>query len=208
VSYQDAAYAARYHAFVDRVAQRETEVMGTAGPLALAAANSYFKLLAYKDEYEVARLWTDPNMRAKLDEVFEPGYKVWLSLAPQIAGLAHSNNGRLKKRLWGPWVFVLLRILAAMRRLRGTPLDICGSTVHRRRERALIAEYERTMEQVLGSLTRQIHELAVEIASLPQAIRGYGVVKDRSIEAAKRREIELLARLGNTQGDAARRAAA
>jgi indolepyruvate ferredoxin oxidoreductase len=192
VNYQDAAYAQRLRDLVGRVALREAAVTGRAGGLAAAVANSYFKLLAYKDEYEVARLWTDPASRARLGEMFEPGYRLRLSLAPQLPWIKGAAGGRLKKRLWGPWILSVFRLLAAMRRLRGTPLDFVGYHPHRRRERALIGSYERTIEGVLSKLTSQNHAIAVEIARVPESIRGYGVVKERNMADAARRQAELL----------------
>ena len=166
--------------------------MGSRGPLALAAAQGYFKLLAIKDEYEVARLWTDPAVRARLDALFEPGYRLQLSLAPQLPWQEDKVTGRAPKRLWGPWIFLLFRLLASLRRLRGTPLDICAWHPHRRRERALIDEYESTLRTILPQLTPDTHALAVELAGLPAAIRGYGVVKEQAMtEAAARRETVL-----------------
>jgi indolepyruvate ferredoxin oxidoreductase len=191
VDYQNSAYAERYRVLVRRVAAMEAKVIGDAGPLALAVSHGYFKLLAYKDEYEVARLWTDPRLRARLDAMFEPGYRLRLSLAPQIPWFEDRASGRIKKRLWGPWIFALFRMLAAMRRLRGTPFDICQLHPHRRRERALIGEYEDTVAEILRTLTPENHDNAVEIARLPESIRGYGIVKERSMAAAKQREREL-----------------
>jgi indolepyruvate ferredoxin oxidoreductase len=191
VDYQDSAYAERYRALVRRVAAAETRVMGGSGPLALAVAHGYFKVLAYKDEYEVARLWTDPRLRTRLDSMFEPGYRLRLSLAPQIPWFEDRASGRIAKRLWGPWIFTLFRMLAALRRLRGTPFDICQLHPHRRGERALIGEYEDAVAEILRTLTPESHGNAVEIARLPESIRGYGVVKERSMAVAKQRGREL-----------------
>lgn len=190
--YQDNAYAQRYRDFVATVAEREMAVMGKAGPLALAVAGGYFKLLAYKDEYEVARLWTDPAIRARLDDSFEPGYRLQLSLAPQLPWMEDRASGRITKRLWGPWIFGLFRLLAPLRRLRGTPFDFCSWHPHRSRERALIGEYEHSLRQILVALSPHNHAIAVELAQLPVKIRGFGVVKDKSMaEAAQARETLL-----------------
>lgn len=196
--YQNAAYAERYRRFVETVAATETSAVGRSGSLTESVAKAYFKLLAYKDEYEVARLWTDSAWRRRLDELFEPGYRIHLSLAPQLRILEDKRTGRVAKRLWGTWIFQVMRILAALRVLRGTPLDLWGYHPHRRRERALIAWYEMTVNTVCATLKEENYQLAVEIASIPDAIRGFGPVKERAIDAAEQRERELIARYQGT----------
>ncbi len=203
-AYQNAAYAARYRVVVERVAARETAATGTAGPLALTVARNLHALMAYKDEYEVARLWSDPAWRRQLDDTFEPGYRLRLSLAPQgawfaaaTAPLAKQPVERPVKRLFGRWVFPLLRVLAACRSLRGGPLDLFGHNAHRRRERALIGEYEAALDAVLAGLTPTRLDAALAIACLPEGIRGYGV-KEQRIADARQRQRELLAAYGQS----------
>jgi indolepyruvate ferredoxin oxidoreductase len=191
-AYQNAAYARRYRELVERVAARERErAPGRAG-LAEAVARYHFKLLAYKDEYEVARLWTDGSFRRQLEREFESWDRVELHLAPQIANPRDPDTGRARKWILGPWVFRGLGLLAKLKFVRGTPFDPFGWTAHRRRERELIQEYERTVEELLAGLSPETHPIAVEIASLPEQIRGFDLVKDEHLAAVRTRQAELL----------------
>ncbi|MEX0814674.1 MAG: DUF6537 domain-containing protein, partial [Dongiaceae bacterium] len=193
VGYQDAAYAARYRALVERVRRTEAErAPGFAG-LAEAVARSYFKLLAYKDEYEVARLYTDGAFLKQVAEQFEGDYRLEFHLAPPLLAERDPDTGHLKKRGYGPWLLTAFRLLARLKGLRGTAFDIFGYTAERQTERRLIADYERVVEEMLAGLGTDNHGLAVEIAAIPEHIRGFGHVKAASLEAAKRREAELLA---------------
>jgi indolepyruvate ferredoxin oxidoreductase len=191
-AYQDAAYARRYRALVERVAARERERTGEPLALAEAVARYYATLLAYKDEYEVARLWSDGSFRAQLEREFEGARRVRIQLAPQLANPRDPDTGRARKWSLGPWAFAFLGALARLRFLRGTPFDPFGWTAHRRRERALIREYESTLEELLAGLGPDTRELAVAIASIPEAIRGFDLVKEQQLADAKAREAELL----------------
>jgi indolepyruvate ferredoxin oxidoreductase len=193
--YQDAAYAARYRALVERVRKAEAERTGGT-KLAEAVARYYAKLLAYKDEYEVARLYTDGAFTKKIEGMFEGDYKVKFHLAPPLLAKPDPRTGEPKKMQFGPWMMLPFRMLAKLRFLRGTALDVFGRTEERRMERALIAEYEKAVETLLAGLARENHALAVEIASLPETIRGFGHIKAKSVEAARARQAELLARYG------------
>ncbi len=202
--YQDAAYAARYKALVERVRQAEQRIGSS--KLAEAVARYYAKLLAYKDEYEVARLYTDGEFLKEVQATFEGDYRLVFHLAPPLLARPDPRTGEPKKMRFGPWMMTGFRLLARLKGLRGTWADPFGRTAERRAERALIAEYEQTVERLLGSLARGNHALAVEIASLPEEIRGYGHIKEKSIGAARRKQESLLARFGGEA--AARRAAA
>jgi indolepyruvate ferredoxin oxidoreductase len=192
--YQDSAYAVRYRKLVERV--REAEARKTGGSaLAEATARCYFKLLAFKDEYEVARLHSDPAFARRIGAMFEGGYRLKFHLAPPILGRRDPRTGEASKSEFGPWMMVAFRILARLRRLRGTPLDVFGWTAERRTERRLIADYEATVAELIERLDRDNHKLAVEIALIPERIRGYGHVKQRHLAAAKKKEAELLAAL-------------
>ena len=156
-----------------------------------AVARSLFKLMAYKDEYEVARLYTSGEFRRRLEQQFEGDYTLHFHLAPPL--LAKKNTkGELQKREYGPWVFKAFGVLAKLRGLRGTPLDVFGYTAERKMERQLIADYERTVGGLLEKLDGGNVDLAAEIASIPEHIRGFGHVKDAHLHAAKTREAELL----------------
>ncbi|HEU4427532.1 MAG TPA: DUF6537 domain-containing protein, partial [Myxococcota bacterium] len=196
-AYQGAAYAKRYRELVARVAEREQQVVRGHDALARAAARYSFKLLAYKDEYEVARLYSDGSFAAQVAREFEGDYSLSLHLSPQFlpAFLAPRDpeTGRVKKWTIPMWLMrPAFTALAALRFLRGTPFDPFGWTKHRRAERAEIARYERTIGELLDALTRENLPLAVEIASLPEQVRGFDSVKERHLEAARHKETELL----------------
>ena len=196
-AYQDKAYAARYSAFVDKVAKAEKEKAPGRRGLAEAVAKSLYKLMAYKDEYEVGRLYSDGEFLKKLGTQFEGDYKLTFHLAPPLFADRDPATGQLKKREYGAWIMPMFRLLASLKRLRGTRLDLFGYTAERRRERRLIGEYEATVETLLASLDQNNHALAVQIAALPETMRGFGHIKDKNIETAKEREASLLAAYRN-----------
>ncbi len=191
--YQDAAYAEKFRKLVVRVKAAEKDKTGST-KLAEAVARYYAKLLAYKDEYEVARLYSDGAFRKKIEGMFEGDYKLVFHLAPPLLAKPDPRTGEPGKMRFGGWVMGLFSILSRLKALRGTPFDIFGRTEERRMERALIGEYEQTVAALLAGLTRENHALAIEIASLPEAIRGYGHIKAKSIAAARRSQADLLAR--------------
>ncbi len=191
--YQDAAYAARYRTLVEKVRTAEAPLGSTR--LATAVAHNYFKLLAIKDEYEVARLYAETDFRAKLDEVFEGGFTLRFHLAPPVIAKPDPITGRPRKRVFGPWMMTAFRWLAKARRLRGTSWDMFGRSAERRAERQLITDYEDDITAILATLAPSRLEIAVELASLPTRIRGYGPVKLRSIEAARPQRESLRTRL-------------
>jgi indolepyruvate ferredoxin oxidoreductase len=190
--YQDAAYARRYRDFVLSVAEAEKARVRGHGEFADAVARGLFKLMAYKDEYEVARLYTDGNFRAKLDRAFEGDYRLEFHLAPPLIAARDPATGHLAKGSYGPWMLHGFALLKRLKFLRGTKLDPFGRSAERRMERQLIADYERTLAELMAGLTPENHALAVEIARLPEQIRGFGHVKDRNLAAAKAREAALL----------------
>jgi indolepyruvate ferredoxin oxidoreductase len=191
--YQDSAYAKRYTDFVERV--RAAEAAKTPGMTALAeaVARYYFKLLAVKDEYEVARLYAETDFRERVAREFEGDYKLAFHLAPPLVATPDPKTGVIAKRKYGPWMMSAFRVLAKLRRLRGTPLDVFGRTGERRRERALPGEYERLVDEIVAALAPHNHDLAVALASIPESIRGYGHVKERHLADAKAKEERLLA---------------
>lgn len=193
-AYQNKAYADRYVSLVDRVKRAETQATGTT-KLTEAVARYYFKLLAYKDEYEVARLYTETSFLENLKEQFEGNYSLRFHLAPPALSKPGGNNKEPAKKTFGPWMLTAFRVLAKLRFLRGTIFDIFGRTEERRTERALIIEYENTVNALLEKLDRDSLELVTEIASIPEHIRGYGHVKDRHIYIARKEQASLLAQL-------------
>jgi indolepyruvate ferredoxin oxidoreductase len=192
-AYQNRAYADRYKAFVDRVATVEKARAPGRSGLAEAVAKSLYKLMAYKDEYEVARLYTDREFLKKLGQQFEGDFKLSFHLAPPLLAERDLETGHLKKREFGGWMLTAFRILASFKGLRGSKLDIFGYTEERRMERRLIGEYEATIDGVLATLDQNNHALAVQIAAVPEAMRGFGHVKEKNVKAAKEREASLLA---------------
>ncbi|WP_334133709.1 indolepyruvate ferredoxin oxidoreductase family protein [Tepidimonas sp.] len=191
--YQNAAYAERYEARVRRVQQAEAALGGGSTALALAVAENLGALMAYKDEYEVARLYTDGAFLQRLREQFEGDFMLRFHLAPPL--LARRNaRGELIKREFGPWMMPVFRLLARLKGLRGTPFDPFGYTQERRTERALIAEYEAAIEAVLRDLRTERLPLALEIARWPARVRGFGHVKERNLQAARPLWDELLRR--------------
>jgi len=189
--YQNAAYARGYEELVEQVAQAEQAATGTAR-LAEAVARYYFKLLAYKDEYEVARLYTDGEFLAAVNRQFEGDWKLNFHLAPPTFA-KHDAQGHLVKRSYGPWMLKAFGVLARLRFLRGTALDPFGRTAERRAERALIKDYRETLlRSILPKLDRGNLDAAVALANLPEHIRGYGHVKEASMEKAATQRAALL----------------
>jgi indolepyruvate ferredoxin oxidoreductase len=190
--YQDAAYARRYSDFVARV--RTTESSKTPGSTALteAVARSYFKLLAIKDEYEVARLYAETDFTQQVARQFEGDYRLVFHLAPPLT-TSGAESGEPRKKQYGPWMMQAFRVLAKMRRVRGTALDIFGRTAERRMERALIGEYEALVDELLREIAAHNAAIAVQLAALPMTMRGYGHVKERHVAEAKAKQAELLA---------------
>ena len=161
--------------------------------LSEAVARYFFKLLAYKDEYEVARLHSSAAFRNALERAFEGDYKLRVHLRPQLLFPRDPDTGHVKEVSAGSWVFTVFRLLAKLRFLRGTPLDPFGYTAHRRLERQFTHDYEATLAELIDGLTADNHEIAVEIARLPEGIRGYDHVKERHLEGVREKETELLA---------------
>ena len=192
--YQNKAYGERYRAFVERVRQAEQSAAAGSTRLTDAVARYYFKLLAYKDEYEVARLHSDPAFHAKLKSIFEDGFTLEFNLAPPVVSGKDKVTGNRVKRTFGPWMLSFFRLLAKGKALRGTPFDLFGLQHERRLERQLIRDYETDIERLLATLDRRNLDAAVEIASLPDEIRGYGHVKAKAIAEAKQKRPVLLER--------------
>ena len=192
-AYQDKAYADRYKTFIDRVVTVEKSRAPGRSGLAETVAKSLYKLMAYKDEYEVARLYTDGDFLKKLGTQFEGDYKLSFHLAPPLFSDRDPQTGHLKKREYGQWIMPLFRVLAALKKLRGTRLDLFGYTEERKMERRLIGEYEATIDSVLATLDQNNHAMAVQIAAVAETMRGYGHIKEKNVKTAKEREASLLA---------------
>ncbi|MGY3609049.1 MULTISPECIES: indolepyruvate ferredoxin oxidoreductase family protein [unclassified Bradyrhizobium] len=195
-AYQSSRLAKRYRKLVDQVRDAATKG-GHGEALPRAVAINYAKLLAYKDEYEVARLFTDGKFEHQLREQFEGDFKFSFNLAPPILSRGLDAQGRPKKRAFGPSMLSVFRVLAKLRFLRGTPLDLFGYSADRKLERDLIAGYEKDVATVLGLLSPVTVDTAVELLSLPDRIRGYGPVKEKAVQDAKARYAQLAADLAN-----------
>ncbi|MFO1323510.1 MAG: indolepyruvate ferredoxin oxidoreductase family protein [Burkholderiales bacterium] len=192
-AYQDAAYAERYRRTIERVAAADELVAGQSG-LTDAAARSLFKLMAYKDEYEVARLHADPAFMAKLAREFDGDLQLQFHLAPPLFAPRDPATGLPRKRAYGAWMMPVFRTLAKFKSLRGTPLDPFGRTRERQAERQAIVDFERTLERMAAELVATNYALAVEIAALPLTVRGFGHVKDRNRAEFEKKQATLLAR--------------
>ncbi len=195
VAYQDRAYADRYRRLVDRVRAAEGERVGVDAGFELteAVARYFFKLMAYKDEYEVARLHGDPAFVAGIAARFEGDWKLKFHFAPPLLARTDPKTGRPRKLAFGPWMMPALRVLAKLKFLRGTAFDPFGRTEERRAERALVSGYEKLMDEILARLNSGNHAIAVELAGIPEHIRGYGPVKQQHLHDARIRQAQWLA---------------
>ncbi|MGI9400879.1 MAG: indolepyruvate ferredoxin oxidoreductase family protein, partial [Rhizobiaceae bacterium] len=196
--YQDKNYADRYRNLVSKVQSAE-EAVGSGQDLTKTVARNYFKLLAYKDEYEVARLFTNGDFEKRISETFEGDFKLKYHLAPPIIQGEILPNGRPRKKEYGPWMFRAFKLLARMKRLRGTVFDPFGRTVERRTERALISEYETMIYEILPELSKNNHRFAISLANLPTEIRGFGPVKEASITKAAELKSRLMDQFKNSK---------
>jgi indolepyruvate ferredoxin oxidoreductase len=197
LAYQNRAYADEYLAFVARVESAERALDDTALPLTRAVATYLYKLMAYKDEYEVARLYSDPAFLRRLSATFAGDYTLSFHLAPPIFNRSRDPQGRPLKTRFGPWMLPTFKLLARAKFLRGTVLDPFGRLAERREERELIGDYRALIEELLIGLTARNHAIAVECASLPDQVRGYGPVKTESIADYYQRRAGMLHRFHN-----------
>jgi indolepyruvate ferredoxin oxidoreductase len=203
-AYQDVDYAARYSSAVTRI--REAEARAAPGRTALsqAVAVNLFKLMAVKDEYEVARLFADGSFQRQLRRQFSSWGRLDFHLAPPLLARRDPVTGHLRKGSYGPWMMGAFRLLAAARRLRGTRFDPFGYAAERKRERHLLTEYEETLATLESNLSPENHERAVALARWPESVRGFGHVKEAAIlrarvDAAARRELFLADMAGVAQ---------
>ncbi|MEP3244699.1 MAG: indolepyruvate ferredoxin oxidoreductase family protein [Sneathiella sp.] len=203
--YQDQAYANRFASLLAKVQQAEEKLGGNKTDLTEAVARSLFKLMAYKDEYEVARLHTDAGFQEKIAQMMDGDYTVKYHLAPPLFAKKDPETGHLRKKEYGPWIAKAFGFIARFKNLRGTALDPFGYTTERKMERRLIEDFTVTIEEVLAQLTPETHGLAVEIASLPMQVRGYGHVKEAAVEMYYAEVGHLMGQLKNPapQRDAA-----
>jgi indolepyruvate ferredoxin oxidoreductase len=201
-AYQNTAYAANYVDFVEKIRNKEQGLKGDAIakalPLTEAVAKNLFKLMAYKDEYEVARLHSDGAFEKKIAAMFEGDYKLNYHLAPPI--IAKKNDkGELQKQQFGPWMLTSFKLLAKLKGLRGTAFDIFGRTAERQMERALVADYLKSIEAVMLKLQPDNAEthlpIALDIARIPEGIKGFGHVKEKNVAAARLKWDALMSKI-------------
>ncbi len=197
--FQDAAYAERYAALVARVRAAEAAAAPGSSLLAEAVARNYFRLLAFKDEYEVARLFGDAEFQRALNTAFEGDYSLRFHLAIPFISRVDPGTGLPKKHAYGGWMRPAMKLLARLKFLRGTALDPFGRTAERRMERALIGEYEETVATLLAGLRGDNVAAAAEIARLPETLRGFGPIKQKNAAAARAKRVELLQGYGQQQ---------
>ncbi|WP_366553595.1 indolepyruvate ferredoxin oxidoreductase family protein [Aquibaculum sediminis] len=197
--YQNRAYAERYRDLVERVRTTERSRAPGRESLTEAVARYAFKLMSYKDEYEVARLYTDGSFKRKLEAQFQGDFTLKFHLAPPLLAQRDPESGKLKKKQYGPWMLRAFGLLAKGKRLRGTALDPFGYTAERKTERRLIGEYEALIGELCEGLNADNHALAVSLASLPDQIRGYGHIKEANIAKVEQQKQELLSSWRNPQ---------
>jgi indolepyruvate ferredoxin oxidoreductase len=181
-AYQNADYAKTYEAFVRKVERVESGLGKTL--LTQNVARYLFKLMAYKDEYEVARLHTDTGFLNKVNAMFEGDFKINYNLAPPMLS-KKNEKGELQKQKFGPWMLTAFKVLTKFKGLRGTALDVFGKTQERQMERALIVDYKASIDTLLNTLNASNHALAVDVARIPELIKGFGHVKERNVKTAR-----------------------
>lgn len=197
--FQDEQYAQRYVNFVDHVQKAETALLQHPGALTATVAQTAFKLMAYKDEYEVARLLTAKAFRQELARDFEGRPKLSYNMAPPLLAPTDPSTGLPRKIRIGGWVTPLLRLLAKMKHLRGTPFDVFGYMLERREERQRRDDYERTIRRWADALTNANYDDVLELAKIPDEIRGFGHIKARAAAACAEKQRELAERLTTTE---------
>ena len=193
LAYQDDAYAAAFTRFAGKVRDGDQMIAGRGLALTRMVAEGLFRLMAYKDEYEVARLYGAPEFRARLQQAFEGAPKLSVQLAPPLFSRVDPASGRPRKHSFGPWIFTAFGLLAKLKVLRGTLFDPFGYSGERREERALIGEYRALIDEVLAGLNAANYDMALRIASSVDGIAGFGPVKAANLARARRERQELLA---------------
>jgi indolepyruvate ferredoxin oxidoreductase len=202
-SYQDKAYADRYVAAVAKVRKAENAVSPASTELTEVVAKNLFKLMSYKDEYEVARLYTDGSFARKVAEKFDGDFTLKYHLAPPVFAKRDKATGRLQKQEFGGWMIHAFRVLARLKFLRGSAFDPFGRTEERRTERKLVEDYLGLIDQRLVGLKAEQIPLLTRLARVPETIRGYGHVKEANVKLAAAEAARLEAELDNSRFAAA-----
>ncbi len=200
--YQNAAYAARYRARIETVRRLEKERLPGVSALTEAVARNLFKLMSAKDEFEVARLYTDGSFKRQLDEIFEGDLRMELHLAPNLVSFQCKNDiGGSRKITFGPWMFQVLKLLARFRGLRGTILDPFRPDADRIAERKMLADYQALLDDILPRLSPANHGTAVALARIPEKIRGFGHIRARNTEEARAEMARLCGEFHTARAD-------
>lgn len=201
-NYQNQRYAKRYEKLINRIADAEKTLAPGRSGLAISAAKNLYKLMAYKDEYEVARLYCDDEFKQSLEAQFEGDYTLRFHLAPPLLARKDPVTGHARKREFGPWIMPVFKTLARLKTLRGTPLDVFGYTAERRTERRLLNDYKKMLATLCTTLSQDNHDLAVQLTELPDNIRGFGHVKQASVSDYETSRSSLLDGLSSIQTEA------
>jgi indolepyruvate ferredoxin oxidoreductase len=196
-AYQNAAYAERYRTLMNRVRDWERGLSQRQDTVTRAVANAYFKLLAYKDEYEVARLHSSPAFVESLKQQFEGDFRIAFNLEPPLLSGKDQLTGEPRKKEYGAWILPAFRVLKKLKFLRGTAFDVFGYTAERRMERSLITRYEQTVDEIIRHGTSRNHQTALRAASIAEKIRGYGHVKARNFKALDAEWRDAVAKLSS-----------
>ena len=189
--YQNAAYGARYRAKMYEIMALEKKITGNVSSLSEVTAKNLFHLMAIKDEYEVARLYSSPSFKAQLSENFSQYQNVKIHLAPPLIAKLDPNTGEPRKIAFGSWILNLFLFLSTLKFLRSTPFDLFGKTAERKRERQWLADYEALLDEVKGNLTLANLDRAIALLSIPQEIRGFGHVREKAMKMAAMRLAQL-----------------
>jgi indolepyruvate ferredoxin oxidoreductase len=200
-NYQDASYASRYKALVDSVVAVDARFPEKNQALSKTVARYGAKLMAYKDEYEVARLYTAPEFMRQLKETFQGNMKLKFNLAPPLLSKTDAYSGLPRKKEYGSWMMFSFKLLAKLKFLRGTALDVFGYTAERKMERALIEEYFQTVAKLCTEIDADTYDTAVEIAAIPEHIRGFGHIKEQHVKTVRRSQTRLWKQFENAGVD-------
>jgi indolepyruvate ferredoxin oxidoreductase len=203
--YQDAKYAARYRSAVDTARKAADSVGDGGGQFVEIVARNYFRLLAYKDEYEVARLFTENEFLDEVRAAIDGDFRLRFHLSPPLIARKDKQSGRPAKYAFGSWMLLVFRALARMRSIRGSWLDPFGYMRERREERRLIEEYETTLVEILPRLRADNAGIAMSLAAWPESIRGFGPIKLTAIAAARQRRDDLTQEFRRDRSSADRR---
>jgi indolepyruvate ferredoxin oxidoreductase len=187
IAYQSKSYANKFTKLINQVREAEEKLTGDSDEITQAAARYLYKLMAYKDELEVARLYTDGTWAKQVEENFSGDYKIKFHMAPPLISKRDPITGQLKKREFGGWMLSALKLASKFKVLRHTPLNPFSYSAERKEDKELLQQYKTVLNQIISGLTEENKDVALEMARVPEFVRGYGHVRTESVEAAQRR---------------------